>query len=129
MEAMALLEIGEVPSWKEAGTDEVRRGLLGKTRATFVGAVDRYSPTAGLTCDGGGNRPWLFIDIVYGGIASSLVFVVIESYGAAPLSITGVEISAPGTGDFKRSLSSCCPARTPHSSRSRSRSRWCPRQR
>ena len=31
--ALALLEVGEVPSWKEAGTDDVRKGLLGKTRA------------------------------------------------------------------------------------------------
>merc|ERR1712129_229111 len=34
--AMALLEAGNAPSWKEAGGDDVRRGLLGKTRASTL---------------------------------------------------------------------------------------------
>merc|ERR1712129_183786 len=32
----SLLEAGEVPSWKEAGSHEVREGLLGKTRASTL---------------------------------------------------------------------------------------------
>ena len=34
--ALALLDEGKVPSWEEAGTDEVRKGLLGKTRASTL---------------------------------------------------------------------------------------------
>ena len=34
--ALALLKEGSVPSWEEAGTEEVRRGLLGKTRASTL---------------------------------------------------------------------------------------------
>ena len=34
--ALVLLEFGKVPSWEEAGTDDVRKGLLGKTRASTL---------------------------------------------------------------------------------------------